>query len=173
MVSAEFVSEPLAAAHGITDFDSGRPELDEWLKRTALHAQANRTARTFVWHRGDGVVLAWFSLAATAVRRDDVPARTGRGSPETIPALLLARLAVDRSMQGRGVGADVLGDAMRRAVAATEQIGARLLVVDAIDERAAGFYERYGFARIPGQLRLAQKISDIAAAIKAAASPRA
>jgi GNAT superfamily N-acetyltransferase len=160
-----FVSEGLAPNHVTSAFDCGKPALDEWLKQSALHAQANRTARTFVWHR-ELQVVAFFSLAATVARREEVPKRVSRGSPEVIPAVLLARLALDRSLHGSGYGGHLLVDASRRVVTATEHVGARLLVVDAIDEGAVRFYERYGFTRIPGQLRLAQKIGDLAAAVE-------
>ena len=168
MVAPPFVSEPLAERHQLDVFVSGKPQLDVWLKQSALHAQSNRTARTFVWHRGDGVVVAWFSLAASLARRDDLPKRVSRGSPLLIPAVLLARLALDQTLHGQGFGAQLLLDAASRVVAATGFVGARLLLVDAIDEEAVTFYERYGFERVPGQLRLGQKIGDLAAALTAA-----
>lgn len=162
-----FVSESLQPAHEVASFDCGKPELDRWLKHSALHAQSNRTARTFVWHRGDGIVRAYFSLAATVARREELPKRVGRGSPDVIPAVLLARLALGASLHGQGLGPALLVDALQRVVAATESVAARMLIVDAIDDEAATFYERYGFARA-GPLRLCQKISDIAAAVKPA-----
>jgi GNAT superfamily N-acetyltransferase len=165
MVKSELVSEPLSERHAVENFRCGYPSLDEWLSGSALHAQANRTARTFIWHRGDAAVVAYFSLSAAIVRRAELPKKVGRGAPETIPAVLLARLALHQSLHGTGLGAELLFDALSRTLRATEHIGARLLVVDAIDEKAAGFYERYGFTRIPGTPRLAQKVSDIAAAM--------
>jgi GNAT superfamily N-acetyltransferase len=173
MVRRELVSEALATTHTFETFTSGRPVLDDWLRLSALHAQANRTARTFVWHRGDGVVVAWFSLSASLVRRAEVPKQVGRGSPDVIPAVLLARLALDEKLHGQGLGAELLADAIERTVAATEYVVARMLVVDALDEQAARFYERYGFLRLPGHLRLAQKIGDLAATLTAAAYRRA
>jgi len=164
-VTAPFVSERFSTAHLTAGFASGKPELDAWLNASAAHAQANRTARTFVWHRGDPAVVAYFSLAATLARRDELPKRIGRGSPDHIPAVLLARLALDQSLHGHGLGAQLLRDALGRVVAVTELVGARILIVDAIDEAAARFYERYGFTRATPR-RLCQKVSDIVAALR-------
>lgn len=162
-----FVSETLGVEHSPEAFASGQVELDAWLRTAALHTQSMRTARTFVWHRGDGQVVAFFSLAAHLVRRADVPRRMGRGAPDAIPAILLARLALDTHLQGQGLGAELLWDALSRCVAAADAAGARIVVVDAIDAEAAAFYEHYGFRAPPGQpLRLFQKISDIAAALE-------
>jgi GNAT superfamily N-acetyltransferase len=161
-----FISEPLDDRHQLERFSSGQHALDVWLQRHAGHAQSMRTARTFVWHTGDQVVVAYFSLAAHLVVRADLPPKVGRGAPDAIPAVLLARLALDRSLQGRGLGGSLLLDALSRAVAASEVAAARLVVVDAIDEAAAAFYEHHGFIAVPGnRQRLVQKISDIAAAL--------
>jgi predicted N-acetyltransferase YhbS len=126
-----------------------------------------RTAKTFVWHQGDGMVVAYFSLAAHLVVREKLPKKVARGAPEAIPAILLARLALDRSLHGQGMGGELLWDALTRAVAASELAAARVIVVDAIDETAARFYQHHGFAPVPGNAhRLVQKISDVAAALR-------
>jgi GNAT superfamily N-acetyltransferase len=161
-----FVSETLGDHHLLEHFSSGNDALYVWLQRHAGHAQSMRTARTFVWHAGDDVVVAYFSPAAHLVVRADLPARVGRGAPDAIPAVVLARLALDRSLHGQGLGGELLLDALRRAVEASEVAAARLVVVDAIDEAAAAFYEHHGFIAIPGnRQRLVQKINDIAAAL--------
>jgi GNAT superfamily N-acetyltransferase len=163
---AAFVSETLADHHLLEQFSSGNDTLDTWLHHHARHAQSMRTARTFVWHTGDQVVVAYFSLAAHLVVRADLPPRVGRGSPDAIPAVLLARLALDRSLRGQGLGGELLLDALSRAVQASEVAAARLVVVDAIDETAVAFYEHYGSIAVPGnRQRLVQTISDIAAAL--------
>jgi GNAT superfamily N-acetyltransferase len=161
-----FTSELLREDHDRTGFDSGNVDLDSWLRDHALHASAMNTGRTFVWHAGDGIVVAYFTLAAHVVARETVAKRTGRGSPDVIPAILLARLALDRAQQGQGLGAELLWDALSRAAAANRQAAARLVVVDAVDERAASFYEHFGFEPIPGNpARLVQKLSSIEAAL--------
>lgn len=161
-----FTSEGLREHHDRSHFDSGNPELDSWLREHALHASAMNTGRTFVWHRGNRVVVAYFTLAAHLIARETLRKRTGRGSPSVIPAILLARLALDRSLRGQGLGAELLWDALARAVAANRHAAARVVVVDAVDEHAASFYEHFGFERVPGQPnRLVQKISSIEAAL--------
>jgi GNAT superfamily N-acetyltransferase len=158
-------SEPLTQEHDLSNFDSGNPELDSWLTDHALHAGSNRTARTFVWAEGNRVV-AYYALAGHQVVRDQMPAQVARGGPMYVPAVLLAKLALDRSLQGRGLGAFLLVDALERIVAATEVVAARVTVVDAIDEDAVRFYERFAFRRTaPDSFRLVQKISDIAKAL--------
>ena len=163
---AAFISEALEARHALDEFDSGQPTLDGWLSKRAAHASAMRTAKTFVWHAGDRVVVAYFSLAAHLIVREAVPKKVARGAPEAIPAILLARLALDRRLHGQGLGGELLWDALTRAVAASDIAAARVVVVDAIDTRAARFYEHHGFVRVPGnEHRLVQKVSDIAAAL--------
>jgi GNAT superfamily N-acetyltransferase len=163
---SSFVSEKLASTHELGRFASGVHALDAWLVRSAAHAQAMRTAQTFVWHAGDSVVVAYFSLAAHLVVRADLPARVGRGSPDAIPSILLARLALDSTLHGRGLGGELLWDALSRASVASEIAAARLVVVDAYDDRAAAFYQHHGFVAVPGNPhRLVQKTSDIVAAL--------
>lgn len=153
--------------HDLAGFECGRPELDRWLTEHAAASQKRRTARTFVWHQGDNRVVAYYSIAAHLLQRDELPSALGRGGPRQIPAVLLGRLALDRALHGTGLGGVLLADAMRRVTVATETVAARFVVVDAIDEPAANFYEHHGFTRTPGTSRLIAKLSDIAAALEA------
>jgi predicted N-acetyltransferase YhbS len=140
--------------------------LDRWLTDYSLHAQSMRTAQTYVWQGGDHQVVAYFSLAAHLVVRADLPKKVSRGSPASIPGVLLARLAVDASLHGEGLGGELLWDALSRARAASDIVAARLVIVDAIDGQAASFHQHHGFTPIPDNPhRLVQKISDIAAAL--------
>lgn len=163
---SEFVSELLGEQHDLDGFNSGKPELDAWLRSSAAHAAAMNTGRTFVWHAGDGRVVAYFTLAAHLVAHESLPSKVGRGSPDAIPAVLLARLALHRSLHGQGLGSELLWDALSRAVAASHQVAARLVVVDAIDEDAVSFYQHHGFIPVPGNPhRLVQKMTSIEAAL--------
>lgn len=145
--------------------DSGEPSLDAWLSEHAPGAEARRVARTFVWTSEDQAVTAYYSLTGHRIVRDDLPKSVGRGSPFEVPAVLLERLALDKSLHGHGHGGVLLADALERIVVATETVAARIVVVDALHERAATFYEHHGFTRIPNTLRLVQKVSDVAAAL--------
>jgi predicted N-acetyltransferase YhbS len=140
--------EPLDQSRHITaGFSSGQPTLDQWLRAHAGQSQRRDVARTFVVTDGTLSVVGYYTLVAAEVEHDTasqpVRARLSRHFP--IPVCLVARLAVDASWQGRGLGRDLLRDSMRRALAASDQIGIRAVVVDAIDQSAAGFYRRLGF----------------------------
>lgn len=141
--------ELLTAAHATGDFDCGKAELDDFLKRRALAAQGSRGARTYVVHRG-GRVVGYYSVAAGAVAHQEAPERVATGLGQyPIPVVLLARLAVDVSEQRKGLGAALLKDALGRAAAAGEEIGVRAVLVHAKDEEAAAFYKRFDFEPSP------------------------
>lgn len=158
-------TQALDPRHRLEALDSGEPSLDAWLREHAAGAEARRVARTFVWASEDEAVLGYYSLTGHRLVRDDLPRALGRGSPAEIPAVLLARLALDTSLHGQGRGGALLIDALERIVVATETVAARFIVVDALHERAATFYEHHGFRRIPTTLRLVQKVSDVVAAL--------
>lgn len=152
--------------HDARDFTCGDASLDVWLRDQAVDATARRTARTWVWVNEDGAVVGYYALAAHRVAREDVPNKIGRGGPVEVPAVLLARLALSESLRGHGLGAVLVADALERIIDATQSVAARLVVVDALHERVAQFYESLGFRRIPGSLLLVQKITDIEAALR-------
>ena len=118
-----------------------------------------------------GRVVGYFSLTMGSVLRAEAPAKLVRGMPAySVGMVLLARLAVDQSQQGRGVGAMLLAEALRKAVAAGEVAAARLIVVDAVDEDAAAFYQRYGFVRAPeNPLRFYRRMKDVRASLDSSA----
>ncbi|MFM7737441.1 MAG: GNAT family N-acetyltransferase [Alphaproteobacteria bacterium] len=150
--------------HVVERFDSGVAVLDDWIARVAGVAAAADTAATWVLCRRD-TVGGYYSLAMGSVDRVAAPSRLGRGHPDPVPVLLLARLALDRSEQGSGLGADLLCDALARAVAGARHYGARAMAVDAIDAAAAGFYRHHGFVTLDG-LRLYRRIADIERSIE-------
>ena len=138
----------LKASHGVSTFDCGRIEIDGWLRERARKAADNDTARTFVVCRGSKRVVGYHALAAGAVSHLAASGALRRNSPDPVPVIILARLGVDRSEQGQGLGQDLLNDAKRRALQAARIIGARALVVHALDAEAAKFYEALGFGRL-------------------------
>jgi len=159
--------ERLAAHHVLTDFDSGEDDLDTWLRRHAMAAQHMDSARTFVLTRNHQVI-GYFSLTMGSVRRADAPAQLVRGLPAyPVGMVLLARLAVDGREQGRGTGGLLLAETLRKAVVAGEAAAARLVVVDAINEEAVTFYERYGFAPAPEHdRRLYRRLKDVRSSLE-------
>ena len=160
--------EPLDARHDIRGFDCGVESLNRWLEKHAAQAAAVGSARTFVVHDDEqGSVVGFHALTAASVTHDEATTRAAKGMPRhPIPAALLARLAVDTTVQGRGVGAWLLRDAMLRTLNAAESMGIRVLLVHAIDEKARAFYERHGFEQSPTDpLNLQMLIKDIRAAV--------
>jgi GNAT superfamily N-acetyltransferase len=139
---------PLARAHELDAFDCGVAPLDEWLKRRARRNEAEGASRTFVTCSGRRVA-GYYSLAAASVLREAATGSVRRNMPEPVPAVLIGRLAVDRAWRGRGLGADLLRDAVLRIVAAAETVGARAILVHAISQEAKAFYERHGFRASP------------------------
>lgn len=140
--------EPLAAHHQTTDFDSGVPSLDDWLKRRAAHNQATGASRTFVTCVGTKVV-GYYALASSAVVPAQAPGRFRRNMPDPIPVVVLGRLAVDQSQKGRGLGRALFQDAARRIVHAAEAIGIRGMIVHALSADAKAFYLRLGMTESP------------------------
>jgi len=168
-LNKRFESEALGPRHDVSQLDSGQPILDAWLREFAGHADAKRQGRTYVWHAGDFAVVAYFNLSAHVIQRAELPSRYARSDPEQVPALLLGRLALDRRLQGKGLGSELLFDALSRAVDASNKVGGRYIVVEAVDDSAGAFYEHHGFRVCPsGSLtRYVRKVSDIEASLRA------
>ena len=160
--------EPLASHHDISQFSSGVPTLDAWLRGKARLNEARGGARTYVACDGDRVA-GFYSLAASAVERRRVSSRIGRNMPDPIPVILLGQLAVDEAYRGRRLGSDLLVDAVGRSLAAAGTVGARAVIVQAVDERARAFYERFGFRPFSERepLMLAIRMSEIAGLLDA------
>jgi GNAT superfamily N-acetyltransferase len=159
----------LGRHHVRGEFRSGQPELDAWFRHHAGQAQRRHgSARVWVlcdddFHGGTRPV-GYFALTAHMVDAAEVPSGLGKGQPPGLPvgAALLARLAIDEGYQGQGLGRRLLADAVRTVAAADDQVALPLLVVDAIDEGAARFYEHHGFRRFPSrERRLGARLVDL------------
>jgi GNAT superfamily N-acetyltransferase len=159
---------PLDAGHDVSGFDCGVPALNRYLQKFALQNQRSQSARTYVTLRGPRVV-GYYSLAAAPVRREEAPARVAKGlAAHPVPVILLARLAVDSTEKGKGLGAGLLKDALLRVVAAADIIGCRAVMVHAKDEAAKAFYQRYGFQPSPSDpFRLFLLLKDVKASLGA------
>jgi GNAT superfamily N-acetyltransferase len=129
---------PLAAGHDLTGFDCGEPALNDWLQQRALKNES-RFSRTYVVCDDDRVV-AYFCISAGAIEREAAPGRVRRNAPDTIPISVIGRLAVSKAYAGRGLGADMLSDALRRIAVASQSIGIGAVLVQAKDEKAKRFY---------------------------------
>jgi predicted N-acetyltransferase YhbS len=141
--------EPLEPSHDTSTFDCGKPELTEWLRRYALVSHRAGSARVFVVH-GSGRVVGYHALSAASVGLEETPARVRKGlARHPVPVIVLARLAVDQHEQGQGLGSGLLKDALIRASQASNEIGARDVLVHAKDEEARAFYERFDFEASP------------------------
>jgi GNAT superfamily N-acetyltransferase len=133
----------------LDSFDCGVASLNNFLKQYALTSQGSGGSQTYVAVVED-VVVGYYSLAAGEVAHETAPSRVAKGmARHPIPVMLLARLATDITWQGRGLGAALLADAMRRTLQAAEIAGIRALVVHAKDEKARRFYEHFDFDASP------------------------
>ena len=160
--------EAITESHDLSRFDSGEhPSLNDWLKRFALANQKNESARTYVVHR-NGSVVGYYSVSAGSVSIEESPARIAKGlARHPIPVILLARLAVDKREQGSGLGKALLKDALARIAQAADIVGARAVLVHAIDEAARKFYEHFDFEPSPvHEMQLMLLMKDLRKALE-------
>jgi len=144
--------EPLGAQHQLEGFDCGNAASNRWLQQRALANERQGVSRTVVLCPDEGnAVIAYACLSAGAIVLAEVPGALRRNMPDPLPVVVLGRLAVDRRQQGQGqgLGRALVADALRRSLAARRLIGARALLVHAIDEQAAAFCRSLGFRLSP------------------------
>lgn len=160
--------EPLSAAHDVSEFACGKPTLDHWLKTRALANQEKGFTAVLVVHEARRVV-GFYGLAPTAVVPSVLPRSVRPGQPpDPVPCLLLGQLATDLAWAGRGIGTGLVKHALARCVQAAGLIGGRALLVNAVDEQAARFWQRRGFAPAKDdRLVLICSIAAIAASLAA------
>ena len=141
---------PIEPTDDTSGFDSGEPSLDAYLADRALSNHVSDLARCYVCIDGETEeVIGYYTLPAVAVEHAHLPGRARRNVPDPVPAVLLGRLAVDRSAQGTGLGRQLVRDAILSTLAAADRVGVRLLLVHALHDRATRFYEGLGFKRSP------------------------
>jgi len=169
MPTAEKLNPPvlLTKDHDRNSFDCGVPALNDYLKKYALQNQKKYAARTYVATRGMRIV-GYYSLAYGSVSLEEAPHHVKSGLPRhPVPVILLARLAVDSTEQGHGLGTALLKDALLRTIQAAEIAGLRAMLVHAKDGSAKRFYEKFGFEPSPiDAYHLFLKLSDILASLK-------
>lgn len=131
---------PLTADHDLSVFDCGEPALNDWLRHRALKNES-RFSRTYVVCAANRVV-GYFCISAGSVERVAAPGKVRRNAPDQIPVSIIGRLAVDLDHAGKGLGADLLADALRRIALASQSIGIGAVMVQAKDDAAKRFYLR-------------------------------
>jgi GNAT superfamily N-acetyltransferase len=161
--------EPLGPQHDRARFSCGQPDLDGWFRNRSSQDHKRNVARVFVAVDIDGRVAGFYSLSSFTLALEDLPQELARKLPryEAIPAALIGRLARDERVRGKGVGELLLADAIRRILTAGRNVAVFAIIVDAIDDVAVRFYERYGFRAFPSRpMRLFLPLSTAAAAFK-------
>ena len=165
-----FVVDRLEADHDTSGFESGDVELDRWLTKSARDSDGRNITRTWVLRRDDRVagyhVAGYYAVAPCTLDRGGLTQRQARGLPMQMPAYLIAKLALDRRLQGQGLGSHLLMSALERIAAGGADLGGRYAVVDAINDRATSFYLHHGFEPLSGATgRLLLPVKDIRDAI--------
>ena len=142
---------PLTGSHDRQGFDCGRQELNDWLRQIARQHQDKGLSKTFVAIREEAPdrICAYYALTLAELESRHLPAAWRKKLPRRIPGVRLGRLAVDKAFQGKGLGELLLVDALTRAQRIFSEAGGIGLFVDAIDEQAAAYYLRFGFAAAP------------------------
>jgi GNAT superfamily N-acetyltransferase len=131
--------------HDRSQFDSGEPALDEWLRRYAGQNRRRDTAATWVIVEETSTVVAYASIAMTGIDRSAAPASLSRAAPHPVPALLLGRLAVDRRYAGKGIGRALVAHVLASAIELNTQAACRAVVVSALNSGARSWWENLGF----------------------------
>jgi GNAT superfamily N-acetyltransferase len=149
-VSPLLAPAPLTEAHDLSDFNSGEPTLDAWLRQRARRNAELLATKTYVTCSADSYrVVGYYAVCMGQILNQEGTGSMRRNMPQQIPAVILGRLAIDVAWQGRGLGRRLLADVVNRSLQAAHEISARLLVVHAISPAAEAFYIRHGFTRLP------------------------
>ncbi|MEZ5355351.1 MAG: GNAT family N-acetyltransferase [Bryobacteraceae bacterium] len=166
-VNPEFVIEKLRREHDLAQFDCGNAALNSWLEKYAWTNQQADSAKTYVALAEDRVA-GYYSLTTGAVHKHESPARIAKGlADHPIGIVLLARLGVDKTQQGKGLGKALLFDALTRIEQAADIVGVRAVMVHAIDETARRFYEHFEFEQSPvDPFQLLLLLKDLRGAIR-------
>ena len=146
-MAPEVVFAPLGPEHDRSAFSCGEPALDDYLRRRATQDIRRQVARAFVaLDLAPGAIAGYYTLSAASFAREQLPEAVARRLPRyPVPAAILGRLAVDQRYQGRGLGELMLADAIKRVLRASDTLAVHAIIVDAKNDRAKAFYERYGF----------------------------
>jgi len=158
---------PLQKNDPVADFNCGNEALNRFLQRFAFQSQQSQSARTYVTLTDSGEVAGYYTLAYGSVEYEDASVRTKKGlARHPVPVMILARLAVARNFQRAGLGKALLRDACLRTLQAADIAGLRAIVVQAKDDNAKRFYERYHFEPFPSDpFKLTLLLKDLVALV--------
>lgn len=158
--------EKLHRGHAVEGFDCGREPLNRFLVRYALANQQANASQTYVALSGDAVI-GFYTLVVGEIAHDEAPERLAKGlARHPVPVMIVARLAVSQTWQGKRVGAGLIKDAVARTLQAADIAGIRAFVVHAKDDEVRAFYEHFGFVSSPTDPRhLYALIKDLQRAI--------
>lgn len=156
--------ELLTDEHVLDVFSCGKPELDDWLIKKALKNHKRNNTRVYVVCDDNNKVIGYYAIAMGSVQRESALSSLKRNSPNPIPMVVLARLAVDEGYKGRGIGVGLLKDCVLRSVHAMNVVGGAGILVHALDDEAKTFYKRFGFNESPiDAMTLMARVIDIEA----------
>jgi predicted N-acetyltransferase YhbS len=154
--------EKLKSSHDVNNFDCGRVELDRFLQKYAWQNQQANSTQTYVACYEEKII-GYYCLTVGSVAHENAPARITKGQAKyPIPVMILARLAVDKKWQKKGIGKGLLRDALKRTTQAADIAGIRAVIVHAKDERVRSWYERFDFEPSPtDELHLFLLLKDL------------
>jgi len=156
--------EPISKSHNRQEFKCKKHSLTEYLLRHARRNDEKNISKTFVAVNNENRILAYYSLCTSSIEFEELPDNLSRKLPRyPVPAALITRLAVESSLEGHGLGPELLVDALKQILSVSKKLAIKVVLVDAIDEEAKGFYLHYGFIELPGHdLKLFLPIETIA-----------
>ncbi len=147
-MASSLVIEPLGKHHDKTQFTCGEPDLDHYIKEYASQDVKRRTSRVFIASI-DNTVAGFYSLSALSVSHNTMPPDIAKKLPKyPVPAVLLGRLAVDTTFQGKGIATALMVNAMKRVLLASNDVAMYALFVDAKNKKVKAFYQKYGFMEL-------------------------
>ncbi len=151
----EITIQLLNSSHDTENFSCGDSSLDDWLAKRALKNQKLAATRTFVATPDKAqTAIGYYGLSMSQIIRNDAPKKTQRNMPESIPVVLLGRLAIDKNWQGKGLGRYLMRHMIRTCLAASASVAARMIVTQPIDDNAHNFYVAVGFEPLRNQERM-------------------
>lgn len=145
---------PVTPTDDVSEFRCGEQSLDNWLNLRAIKNEKDGNSRTFISvERETGAIAGYYCLSAHSIAHEESPGALRRNAPDPIPVILLGRLAVDKRFRGQGLGYSLLADAFAKGLEAANLVGSRAFLVDALNENAVSFYQKFGFRLMPESSR--------------------